>query len=479
MLDTLNAREVFIQIAYLVASVLFILGLKGLTAPDKARNGMRLAAVGMLVAVIGTLLNAKILSFDWIIVGLILGSVIGAAISIWMPMTAVPQRTAISHAFGALAATLVGIEHYHYHMAQFHAGLAAEGLSHVEMAALGFEVMFGSLTITGSFMAFGKLQGFIPSAPITYKFQNQSNIGLFCAAVLLFIALVAVPTSSPIHPVLFYLMVVIGTVVGVLLVLPIGGADMPVVISLLNSYAGLASSATGFALQNNVLIIAGALDGASGFILSILMSRAMNRSFGNVLFGAFGGGDASAAAGESMEGKSVRSITVDDAAIQLAYARHVIVIPGYGMAVAHAQHEVRELAEQIESRGGEVKFAIHPVAGRMPGHMNVLLAEADVPYDKLCEMDEINGEFSRADVALVIGANDVVNPAARTDPSSPIHGMPILNADQAQNIIVLKRSMNPGFAGIENALFYNPKCALLFGDAKSSLAKLVAAVKLA
>jgi NAD(P) transhydrogenase subunit beta len=468
----MTAREVFIQLAYLVASVLFILGLKGLTAPDKARNGMRLAAAGMLVAVIGTLLNAEILSFTWIIVGLILGSGIGAAISIWMPMTAVPQRTAISHAFGALAATLVGIEHYQHFL--------EKGLSHVEMAALGFEVMFGSLTITGSFMAFGKLQGFIPSAPITYKFQNQSNIGLFCVAVLLFIALVAVPTLAAIHPVLFYLMVMIGIVVGVLLVLPIGGADMPVVISLLNSYAGLASSATGFALQNNVLIIAGALDGASGFILSILMSRAMNRSFGNVLFGAFGGADASAAAAaESTEGKTVRSITVEDAAIQLAYARSVIVIPGYGMAVAHAQHEVRELAEQIEARGGEVKFAIHPVAGRMPGHMNVLLAEADVPYDKLCEMDEINGEFSRADVALVIGANDVVNPAARTDPSSPIHGMPILNADQAKSIIVLKRSMNPGFAGIDNALFYDPKCALLFGDAKSSLAKLVAAVKLA
>jgi NAD(P) transhydrogenase subunit beta len=429
----------------------------------------------MLVAVIGTLLNAQIIGFTWIIVGLVAGSAIGAAISIWMPMTAVPQRTAISHAFGALAATLVGIEHYHYHLAQLQ-----EGLSHVEMAALGFEVMFGSLTITGSFMAFGKLQGFIPSAPMTYKFQNQSNIGLFCVAVLLFITLVVVPSTAAIHPVLFYLMVVVGIVVGVLIVLPIGGADMPVVISLLNSYAGLASSATGFALQNNVLIIAGALDGASGFILSILMSRAMNRSFGNVLFGAFGGAAAGGpAAAQSSEGRTVRSITVDDAAIQLAYARHVIVIPGYGMAVAHAQHEVRELAEQIEERGGEVKFAIHPVAGRMPGHMNVLLAEADVPYDKLCEMDDINGEFPRADVALVIGANDVVNPAARTDPSSPIHGMPILNADQAQSIIVLKRSMNPGFAGIENALFYNPKCALLFGDAKSSLAKLVAAVKAA
>jgi len=476
----MDARTIFIQIAYLVASVLFILGLKGMTAPDKARSGMGLAALGMLVAVVGTLLSAEIVGFGWIIVGLVVGSAIGAAISIWMPMTAVPQRTAISHAFGALAATLVGIEHYHFHMTEFFASHAAEGLSHVEMAALGFEVMFGSLTITGSFMAFGKLQGFIPSAPITYRFQNQTNIGLFCVAVLLFIALVAIPSTAAIHPVLFYLMVAVGIVVGVLIVLPIGGADMPVVISLLNSYAGLASSATGFALQNNVLIIAGALDGASGFILSILMSRAMNRSFSNVLFGAFGGAAAGgAAAGESTEGKTVRSITVDDAAIQLAYARHVIVIPGYGMALAHAQHEVRELAEQIEERGGEVKFAIHPVAGRMPGHMNVLLAEADVPYDKLCEMDEINGEFPRADVALVIGANDVVNPAARNDPGSPIHGMPILNADEAKNVIVLKRSMNPGFAGIENALFYNPKCAILFGDAKGSLAKLVQAVKAA
>jgi proton-translocating NAD(P)+ transhydrogenase subunit beta len=290
---------------------------------------------------------------------------------------------------------------------------------------------------------------------------------------------VAISGGAAIHPWLFYLMVAIGLLVGVLIVLPIGGADMPVVISLLNSYAGLASSATGFALGNNVLIIAGALDGASGFILSILMSKAMNRSFTNVLFGAFGSTGAAGGAAESLEGKTVRAVTVDDAAIQLAYARSVIVIPGYGMAVAHAQHEVRELAEQIEARGGEVKFAIHPVAGRMPGHMNVLLAEANVPYDKLVEMDEVNGEFSHTDVALVIGANDVVNPAARTDPSSPIAGMPILNADQAKSIIVLKRSMNPGFAGIENALFYDPKCTLLFGDAKSSLTKLVAAVKAA
>jgi NAD(P) transhydrogenase subunit beta len=390
-----------------------------------------------------------------------------------MPMTAVPQRTAISHAFGALAATLVGVSHYD-HITR----VLGEQVTRVDMAALGFEVMFGSLTITGSLMAFGKLQELLPSAPITYKYQNTSNIALFVAAVLMFVYLVLTPSGAALHSTVFYLMVLAGLAVGVLIVIPIGGADMPVVISLLNSYAGLAASATGFALGNNVLIIAGALDGASGFILSILMSRAMNRSFTNVLFGAFGATGQGAAA-VSAAGMAVRSVSVEDAAAQLAYARNVIIVPGYGMAVAQAQHQVRELADLIEARGGEVKFAIHPVAGRMPGHMNVLLAEADVAYDKLCDMDEINSEFPRADVALVIGANDVVNPAARNDPASPIYGMPILNADQAQSVIVLKRSMNPGFAGIENALFYDPKCALLFGDAKSSLSKLVSEVKAA
>ncbi len=474
-------REYLIQIAYLAAAVFFILGLKGLTAPDKARRGMQLAAIGMLIAVVGTLFHHEIVTPIWILIGLALGSAIGAAISIWMPMTAIPQRTAISHAFGALAATLVGIAHYHYMtrvvpLEMVGAG-EAKSLNWVEMGALGFEVMFGSLTITGSLMAFGKLQGLLPSAPVTYKFQNQMNIGLFIVAVLLFIYLVVTPSTAPLHAPVFYLMALVGLAVGVLIVIPIGGADMPVVISLLNSYAGLASSATGFALGNNVLIIAGALDGASGFLLSILMSKAMNRSFANVLFGAFGG-TTTAAAATAVTG-TVKSISVEDAAVQLAYARSVIVIPGYGMAVAQAQHQVRELSELIEKRGGEVKFAIHPVAGRMPGHMNVLLAEANIAYDKLLDMDEINGEFSRTDVALVIGANDVVNPAARNDPSSPIHGMPILNADQAQSIIVLKRSMNPGFAGIENELFYNPKCSILFGDAKTSLTKLVGAVKTA
>jgi NAD(P) transhydrogenase subunit beta len=464
-------QEYFIQAAYLAASVLFILGIRGLTRPDKARQGMQLAAVGMLVAIVGTLLNHEIITYTWIIIGLVVGSIIGAAISIWMPMTAIPQRTAISHAFGALAATLVGVAEYHDHV-----GLPVGTLGHIDgakMAALGFEVMFGSLTITGSFMAFGKLQGFVPGPPITYRFQNQSNIGLFVLAFVLFIFLIFNPAAQA----AFYVMVLVGLAVGVLIVLPIGGADMPVVISLLNSYAGLASSATGFAIGNNVLIIAGALDGASGFLLSVLMSKAMNRSFANVLFGAFGGGEATAGAVKSSSGMAVQSLTTEDAAMQLAYARSVIVVPGYGMAVAQAQHQVRELAELIEKRGGEVKYAIHPVAGRMPGHMNVLLAEANVPYDRLYDMDEINHDFGRADVALVIGANDVVNPAARNDPSSPIHGMPILNVDQAKRVIVLKRSMNPGFAGIENELFYQPNTAMLFGDAKASLSQLVAEIK--
>jgi NAD(P) transhydrogenase subunit beta len=379
-------------------------------------------------------------------------------------MTAMPQRIAISHMFGAIAATLVGIAEY------WRLGNGAE-VHRPEMAALGFEVLFGALTITGSFMAFGKLQELLPSRPVTFRGQNYLSIAMFVAAIGLFAWLVAAPAN----PAAFYAMVALALAFGVSLVLPIGGADMPVVISLLNSYAGLASAATGFAIGNNVLIIAGALDGASGFILSIIMSRAMNRSFGNVLFGAFGA--APAAGAKSAEGLTVHAITAEDAAIQLAYARLVIVVPGYGMAVAQAQYQVRELAAIVEKNGGTVLYAIHPVAGRMPGHMNVLLAEADIPYDKLKEMDEVNGEFKNADVALVIGANDVVNPAARSDEGSPIYGMPILNVDEAKQVIVMKRSMNPGFAGIENELFYRDNTAMLFGDAKQSLSKLVQEMK--
>ena len=458
MLDTA------IQLAYLAASVLFILGLKGLSHPDTARRGMLLAELGMLMAIVGTLLKHEIVRYEWIIAGVAIGGAIGAAISIWMPMTAVPQRTAISHMFGALAATLVGVAEYYRH---------AGAIPHVEMAALGFEVMFGSLTITGSFMAFGKLQEIVKSAPITYRLQNPINISLFFVALGMFAYLIFQPANQHV----FYAMVGLGLLIGVFIVMPIGGADMPVVISLLNSYAGLASSATGFVLGNNVLIIAGALDGASGFLLSVLMSRAMNRSFANVLFGAFGGGEQAAVTLRAAGEKTVRPITAGDAAIQLAYARLVIVVPGYGMAVAQAQHQVAELAEMIEKRGGTVKYAIHPVAGRMPGHMNVLLAEANVPYDRLYDMEDINAEFENADVALVIGANDVTNPAARSNPGSPIYGMPILDVDKAQNIIVIKRSMKPGFAGIDNDLYLDPKTAMLFGDAKDAVGKVVQELK--
>jgi NAD(P) transhydrogenase subunit beta len=456
--------QLLTQASYLAASILFILGLRGLTRPDSARRAVHLAAIGMLLAIVGTLLKHEIVRYDWILAGLALGTLIGYPLGVYVPMTAMPQRIAISHMFGALAATLVGVAEFYDH------GNGAE-LSRFTMGAIAFEVLFGGLTVTGSFVAFGKLHELLPGRPITFRGQNAVNGAIALGLLALFLWLVAEPAS----PGAFYLLIALALAFGVSLVLPIGGADMPVVISLMNSYAGLAASATGFAIGNEVLIIAGALDGASGFILSMIMSKAMNRSFSNILFGAFGSVQAGAA--RTAEGLTVRSITAEDAAIQLAYARSVIVVPGYGMAVAQAQHQVRELATLIEKNGGEVKYAIHPVAGRMPGHMNVLLAEADIPYEKLKDMDEINGEFAACDVALVIGANDVVNPAARSDPSSPIHGMPILNVDQARSVIVLKRSMNPGFAGIENELFYGERTSMLFGDAKASLSRLVEEVK--
>jgi NAD(P) transhydrogenase subunit beta len=460
----MSARDLVIEAIYLAASVLFILGLKSLSHPDRARLGMQQAALGMVLAIVGTLFNHEIIRFDFIAVALILGTVVGYPLGMFVPMTAMPQRIAISHMFGALAATLVGVAEYRIHQ---------DAMPRSTMAALGFEVLFGALTVTGSFMAFGKLQEFITGRPVTYRGQNTVNITLFGVAIAMFLFLIARPGT----PMVFYGMIALALLLGVFMVLPIGGADMPVVVSLLNSYAGLASSATGFAIQNNVLIICGALDGASGFLLSILMSKAMNRSFGNVLFGAFGSAQPALAAGAEAKDLTVRSVSADDAALRMAYASEVIVVPGYGMAVAQAQHVVRELADLLEKRGVTVKYAIHPVAGRMPGHMNVLLAEANVPYDRLYDMEEINSEFERADVALVIGANDVVNPAARSDPQSPIYGMPILDVDKAKGVIVLKRSMNPGFAGIENHLFYAPNTSMLFGDAKSSLTRLVTEVK--
>ncbi|NUO39604.1 MAG: NAD(P)(+) transhydrogenase (Re/Si-specific) subunit beta [Gemmatimonadaceae bacterium] len=460
-------RDTITQLTYLAASVLFILGLRSLTRPDKARRGMQQAAVGMLLALCGTLMNHQIVDYRWIAGGLVLGALIGYPLGMWVPTTALPQRIAFSLSFGALAATLVGVAEYY---STFHGGEGTIGTA--KMAALGFEVLLGSLTVTGALIAAGKLQEWVPSQPMTYRGQNLVNFVLFAGALALFGMVVVNPANGT----AFYSMIGVAAVLGVLMVMPIGGADMPVVVALLNSYCGLAAAATGFALGNSILIICGALDGASGFLLSILMSKAMNRSFANVLFGAFGGETGAAVVGGG-SALPVRSVSAEDAAIQLAYAQRVIIVPGYGMAVAQAQHAVRELAELIEKRGGEVKYAIHPVAGRMPGHMNVLLAEANVPYDRLYDMDEINSEFSQTDVALVIGANDVVNPAAREDRSSPIYGMPILDVDHAKSVIVLKRGMAAGFAGIENALFHAPATSMLFGDAKSSLTKLVSEVK--
>jgi NAD(P) transhydrogenase subunit beta len=453
----------FIEFSYLAASILFILGLKGMSHPETARRGMHLAELGMLMAVIGTLLHKEIVSYEWIIAGLLIGSTIGAFMAIWVPMTAMPQRTALSHAFGALAAALVGIAEYYTHGAT---------LGQFKMGAIGLEVMLGALTTTGSLLAFAKLQGLVRGTPLTYKGQNVFNMTLLAATLGCFIYLIVMPTAAP----FFYVMVGLAFLFGLMLVMPIGAADMPVVMSLLNSYAGLAAAATGFALSNNVLIIAGTLDGFSGFILSVLMCRAMNRSMTNVLFGAFGSAASEAETSDGEQG-TMREVGLEDVAVQLAYANQVIFVPGYGMATAQAQHIVRELAAVLEKRGVSVKYAIHPVAGRMPGHMNVLLAEANVPYSSLYELEQINPEFSSTDVAVVIGANDVVNPDARDNPKSPIAGMPILEVDRARSVVVLKRGKGKGFAGIENPLFFKSVTGMLYGDAKDSLTKLVQAVQ--
>jgi NAD(P) transhydrogenase subunit beta len=450
------------QASYLLAAILFILSLRWLNHPSTARRGVAAGVAGMAAAIVGTLLRPTIVDYTWIIVAMVVGTAIGVPLS-RVPLTAVPQRTALSHAFGGLAAALVGTAKYSLWL---HEG----ALTPFRTGAIAVEVLLGGLTFTGSLMAAGKLQELIPTRPITYRGQNIINMALFATALVSSVVLVLRPELWW----LFVLILVLSLVFGVLLIIPIGGADMPTVISLLNSYAGLAAVAMGFVLENKVLIIAGALDGSSGLILSIIMCKAMNRSFTNVLFGAFGQVQAAAAAGEA---KTAKSGTARDAAELLENAGSVVIVPGYGMAVAQAQHRVREIYDQLTKRGVDVKFAIHPVAGRMPGHMNVLLAEANIPYDKLMDMDDINPEFERADVALVIGANDVVNPAARTDPGSPIFGMPILNADSAKRIIVLKRGMSAGFAGIENELFYDAKTQMLFGDAKGTLSKLVAEVK--
>lgn len=458
----MNLRLYFIEFSYLLASILFIFGLKGLSHPETAKRGMHLAEFGMLMAIIGTLLHLEIVTYTWIILGLVLGSLLGLALGFWVPMTAMPQRTALSHAFGAFAAALVGISEFLRHDGH---------LDKITMSALGFEVVLGALTTTGSLLAFAKLQGMVRGQPMTYRGQNIFNMALLATTVGIFLYLIVFPGSMP----LFFTMVALSFVFGILLVMPIGSADMPVVMSLLNSYAGLASAATGFVLGNNVLIIAGTLDGFSGFILSILMCRAMNRSITNVLFGAFGSAATSTQAAEQQG--TMREISMEDIAVQMAYAKQVVFVPGYGMATAQAQHAVRELADTLEKRGVTVKYGIHPVAGRMPGHMNVLLAEANVPYSSLYELERINPEFPSTDVAVVIGANDVVNPDARDNPGSPIAGMPILEVDRARSVVVLKRGQGKGFSGLENPLFFKDVTGMLYGDAKDTLTRLVQAVQ--
>ena len=446
-----------IDFSYIAAVIGFILALKWLNSPASAMRGVLVGEIASGVAVVATMFDPQVTHYRWIIIALIIGVGVGVPLGL-VKMTAVPQRTAMSHAFGALSAALIGIAEYY---------VGTPHVSKFEMAEIGLEVIIGSLTFTGSLIAAGKLQEILPQRPITYRGQNIVSLSVLAAAVTLMVILVFHPEYT--H--LFQAMVVIALIFGIMLVTPIGGADMPTVISLLNSYAGFSAALLGFVLNSKVLVVAGALDGASGFILSVIMCKAMNRSFTNVLFGAFG--QVQASSGKAVEDHTVRSATAEEAAAILSAANKVVIAPGYGMAVAQAQHKVRELFDSLTKRGVDVKFAIHPVAGRMPGHMNVLLAEADIPYDRLLEMDEINGEFPQTDVALIIGANDVTNPAARSDTSSPIYGMPILDVDKARTVMVIKRSMAAGFAGIDNPLYYMDKTLMLFGDAKNFVGNIV------
>jgi len=449
-----------VQAAYLIASGLFILALMWMSSPKTARRGVRAGELGMLIAVIGTLIHHEVVRFDVIAAGVAIGAIIGIPMAYLMPMTAIPQRTAISHAFGAMAVGLIGAVEYYRLSPTLPAG-------DFVLWALMFEILLGLLTCTASVIAFAKLQEVMPTRPIMWPGQQIMNLVVFVSAIGLAVFMALNPANQAPFP----LYAGLALVFGVLLVLPIGGADMPTVIALLNSYAGLAASAMGFALNNKLLIVVGALDGTSGFILAVIMCKAMNRSFTNVLFGGFGQVAPSASGGG--EQRSHRSMTPEEAAPMLEMASSVVIVPGYGMAVSQAQHRVAELYEHLEELGVDVKFAIHPVAGRMPGHMNVLLAEADVPYDKLIELEDINPELPQTDVVVVIGANDTINPAARDDPSSAIAGMPIIEADKAKQVMIVKRSMNAGFAGIDNPIYYNDNTNMLFGDAKKVAEQLV------
>jgi proton-translocating NAD(P)+ transhydrogenase subunit beta len=454
-----------VRLLYLVSAALFITGLRKLQSPATARAGNAISGLGMLLAIVTTVVTFEILSPVQMIAGVVVGGSLGYWMAVAVKMTSMPQMVALLNGFGGGASLLVG-------MAELQkSGVAGERLPLDTGITIELTLLIGAVTFSGSLIAWAKLQEVMTGRPIIYPAQKPLNALLF-VAILGLGAWQVVSPAGVTWPAVAVTLAALA--LGVLLVIPIGGADMPVVISLLNSYSGIAGAMTGFVIRNDVLIISGALVGSSGIILSQIMCRAMNRSLTNVLFGAFGGTQTS---GKTAAGLTAKSITPEDAAIQLAYAPKVIIVPGYGMAVAQAQHQVRELAELIEKHGGDVTYAIHPVAGRMPGHMNVLLAEANVPYDKLRAMEDVNDEFPHCDVAVVIGANDVVNPAARNDPSSPIYGMPILDVDKAKSCIVLKRSMATGFAGIENELFYAPRTSMLFGDAKQSLSKLISEIK--
>jgi len=454
------------QLSAIVATSLFIFALHWMNDPKTARRGVWAGVAAMAIAVLATWIQPEIVHHGWIVLAIVAGSLLGVPLS-RVPLTAVPQRTALSHAFGGLAAGLVGTAKYYLWLST-----EPQYLTPFRVTAIVAEVILGYLTFTGSLMAAGKLQEvrLIPQRPVTYPLQNVTNIGLLSAAVALGVVLVLRPTEAWSGTWVFPAIIALALLFGVLLIIPIGGADMPTVISILNAYAGLSAVAMGFVLENKLLITAGALDGSSGLILSIIMCRAMNRSFTNVLFGAFGRVTPAKAVTEE---RIYKTETAEGAAQLLEQARFVVIIPGYGMAVAQAQHKVRELHDQLTRRSITVKFAIHPVAGRMPGHMNVLLAEANIPYEALVEMDEINAEMAQADVALVIGANDTVNPAAQTDPSSPIYGMPIIEASKARTVLAIKRSTRPGFAGIENDLYSRDNTWMLFGDAKQVVGDLV------
>ena len=454
-----------VQLSYLVATVLFIFALHWMNAPVTARKGVYAGVAAMVIAILATWAQPEVVHHGWIVLAIIAGFAVGIPLSM-VPLTAVPQRTALSHAFGGLAAGLVGTAKYYLWVSE-----GPEHLTTFRMIAIIIEILLGYLTFTGSLMAAGKLQEvkWIPQRPVTYPLQNLTNVGLLALAAVVGVALTLNPTAAW-ASMLFPVVIVLALAFGVLLIIPIGGADMPTVIAILNSYAGLSAVAMGFVLDNKLLITAGALDGASGMILAIIMCKAMNRSFVNVLFGAFGQSRQVNTGGDQ---KVYKAETIEGGAQVLEQANLVVIVPGYGMAVAQAQHKVRELYDQLRKRGVSVKFAIHPVAGRMPGHMNVLLAEADIPYTDLVAMEEINPEMPQCDVALVVGANDVVNPAARNDKTSPIYGMPIIDADKARTVFAIKRSKNPGFAGIDNELYFSDRTWMLFGDAKNVVGELV------